>query len=350
MMPRTRLSFMLALVLLATTVHAQDVQFAGSSPQMARDTEGTIRVVFGRRDSIFVATSQNAGSSFSSETLVGVIPDMHVGNTRGPTIGSSRRYSVIMAIDHSGTVHRFSLDHASGTWRKLRQPLNTAAGSAPEGLASIAADGADNFHAVWLDLRTNRQNQIYYSSFAGSQDVVTTNRIIYASPDGHVCECCRPTVAVKDGRVAVMFRNWLAGARDMYALSSSDKGRTFSVAQKLGRQTWVLNACPMDGGDVSFDDTGRITTVWRREHSIYLAYPGQPEQLVAEGRSPALSQYNRVTWLVWQDGSSIRARKLSKQTSTVVGEGRLPQVLTLPGGDAVVAWEKSGQVYLRRIR
>jgi hypothetical protein len=344
------MAWLLAIGFVTISAHAQDVRFAGTSPQMAVDTRGTIRMVFGRRDSILVVTSVDEGKSFSAEIVAGVVPTMHAGNTRGPTIASSRQYSVILAIDNAGTVHRFSLAHASERWRKLRQPLNSVPKSAPEGLASIAADRSDNFYAVWLDLRSNRQNQIYFSRFAGASDVVATNRLLYASPDGHVCECCRPTIAVSNGHIAVMFRNWLAGARDMYAMSSSDGGRTFSSAQKLGRETWILNACPMDGGSLSVDDAGRITALWRREHSIFQARPGEAAQLMAEGRSPALSQRDNMAWMVWQDGQTIRARKLSEPTSTIVGEGRLPQVLTLPGGNALVAWEKSGEVFVRKIR
>ena len=53
------------------------------------------------------------------------------------------------------------------------------------------------------------------------------------------------------GRVAVMWRNWLNGSRDMFAALSSDGGKTFATAQKLGSGTWKLNGCPMDGGSIA---------------------------------------------------------------------------------------------------
>ena len=71
----------------------------GSSPQIAIDTRGTVRIVFGRRDSIFVVTSRDNARTFAEPELVGVVPKMHLGNTRGPTIASSANKSAIMAFD-----------------------------------------------------------------------------------------------------------------------------------------------------------------------------------------------------------------------------------------------------------
>ncbi|KAJ3054740.1 hypothetical protein HK102_011471, partial [Quaeritorhiza haematococci] len=53
-----------------------------------------------------------------------------------------------------------------------------------------------------------------------------------------------------------MWRNSLKGARDLFLADSSDGGRTFSPAEKLGRGTWPLNACPMDGGAVAVGPAG----------------------------------------------------------------------------------------------
>lgn len=341
----------LSFLWLASNASAQErpaTSFQGSSPQLASDVRGTIRMVFGRRDTILVATSTDRGGSFSSPVVVGVISGMHLGNTRGPTIASSRHHTMVLAIDDDGSMHRFTLTHASGKWKKLTQPLNSSPKSAPEGLASISADEADNFYAVWLDLRQGKQNQIYFSKFTPTRETQVENRLLYASPGGHVCECCRPSIDVAGGHVAVMFRNFLDSARDMYSMSSADGGRTFSPARKLGRETWILNACPMDGGDIAVDGTGAIATIWRRDHTIFHARPGEAEQHVVSGRSPAISRRNGVTWMTWQDGLTVKLKELSGSATTTVGEGRLPHVLALSAGEAVVAWEKSGQVFVRK--
>ena len=67
------------------------------------------------------------------------------------------------------------------------------------------------------------------------------------------------------GRILVMWRNALAGSRDLYWASSTDGGKTFSAGKKLGIGTWLLSACPMDGGDLTVDRDGVAETIWRRE-------------------------------------------------------------------------------------
>ena len=321
----------------------------GSSPQIAVDSRGTIRMVFGRSDSIFVVTSTDDARSFSAPTLVAVVAGMHLGNTRGPTIASSTNRSAILAIDTKGNLSVFELDHRTSRWQRRSDRLNTVDGSAPEGLGTVAADKADNFYFTWLDLRDGRQNQIYFAKLAKGASGSATDRRIYASPDGHVCECCRPTVAVAGREVAVMFRNWLGGARDLYVLRSRDGGANFSDAAKLGQGSWKLDACPMDGGAMTITDRGEVVTIWRRELEIYVARPGQAEQRIATGRSPMLASRGAKTVVVWQDGRDIMLRALDADAPAVVGQGRLPQVALLRDGTALVAWEREGKLYFRKL-
>src|SRR5687768_16051527 len=134
----------LALLALAASAAIQEpatLVREGSSPQIAVDAGGTIRMVFGRKDTIFVVTSTDHGRSFGPATVVGVVPAMHLGNTRGPTIASSRRRTIVLSADSRGALTTFELDHRSNRWTRHARPLNDASGSAPEGLATIAADG-----------------------------------------------------------------------------------------------------------------------------------------------------------------------------------------------------------------
>lgn len=55
--------------------------------------------------------------------------------------------------------------------------------------------------------------------------------------------------ASPEGEIAVMFRNAIEGARDLYLTRSHDGGRMFEPAARLGSGTRKLEACPMDAGD-----------------------------------------------------------------------------------------------------
>ena len=316
----------------------------GSSPQMAVDARGTVRMVFGRKDTILVATSKDGGRTFGAPLTVGVVGGMHLGNTRGPTIASSRSRSVIVAANTAGQLPAFQLDHSRAQWTPIRGAINDVEGSAPEGLATIAANDANAFHTVWLDLREGRKNNIYFSAVPATGARRAPDRALYKSPDGHVCECCRPTIAVSGRHVAVMFRNWLAGARDMYLTTSSDGGKNFSPAQKLGEGSWKLDACPMDGGSLVIGAGGEVASVWRRETTVYYARPGEREIPLGEGRSPMMSRQGSATYVVWEERSTIKLGWPGSAIVTNVGEGRHPQVLALPNGRVVVAWEKDGRV------
>ena len=86
--------------------------------------------------------------------------------------------------------------------------------------------------------------------------------MIYSSPDTTVCECCKPSVAMKGNKVYVMFRNWLNGNRDLHIIQSNDGGINFGKAQKLGEGSWKLKGCPMDGGGVIINTDNSILTVF----------------------------------------------------------------------------------------
>lgn len=252
----------------------------GSSPQLAVDARGMVRMVFGRGDTILSVTPTDHGITFSPPSVVGVVAGMHLGNTRGPVIASSTQRSLAAAIGKAGDIRAFQIDHATNRSTPLERSVNDRAGSAPEGLMTLAADG-DRFAAAWLDNREQRRNQIYFTTIDPRAPRAMENVRVYAAPGGPVCECCRPTIAISKGTVAIMFRDAVGGHRDMYLATSRDAGRSFPDVRKLGTGTWLLDACPMDGGDMEISANGRVSSVGRRDGTIYQARPAAPESLVA---------------------------------------------------------------------
>lgn len=119
-------------------------------------------------------------------------------------------------------------------------------------------NGRGAVFVTWLDLRDGG-TELWSAVSPDGGATWGDNTRVYQSPAGHICECCHPSAAMDGkGRVAVMWRNWLGGSRDMYAAMSDDYGKTFAPAQKLGSGTWKLNGCPMDGGAITFDADGRL--------------------------------------------------------------------------------------------
>lgn len=336
------LPFLIFLAAWQQNAFAQKPLAPGEQPQMTVDRQGTVRVVFGEKDKIFYSVSSDKGNTFSKPILVGEVKEMHLGMTRGPQLASSKDYSVVTAIDKKGTIHAFRLTHKTGKWETIKN-VNDVEASAPEGLMSIAADDKNNFYAVWLDLRDNNSNNICFATLKENSGW-SKNKFVYRSPEGHVCECCKPSVVVKENRISIMFRNWLKGSRDLYLTSSSNAGETFSESQKLGNGTWPLKGCPMDGGGLTIDARNNIHTAWQRDGQIYYAQPGQPEQMIAEGRSVGMSG----TLLTWEKGSDVMIKPLNG-TPQKIGEGTALKVYEFTDKSILAIWEKDNQVVFKRI-
>lgn len=344
MKPNQLILVLMMLMLAAFDVSAVTLNppFSGEQPNAAIDSKGVIRMVYGDGEKIYCITSADNGGSFSKPVLVGTVAGMHLGHTRGPQIASSRNYSMITAMDKDGNINVYRLKHIVKTWYKTGN-LNAVKGSAPEGLMALTADKQDVFYAAWLDNRTGGNN-IHFSAIGGSIRYWAGNRLIYKSPDGHVCECCKPNIAVNGNKLVISFRNWLNGSRDIYYLSSLDLGDTWTSPVKSGKGTWKLEGCPMDGGDLSIGDEGLVSTVWQRNGEIYYCAEKQAEQKIASGRGAAIAWNSAKAVIAWQENGNIKVRDMESNISKELGKGTSPHVYALNNGKHLCVWEEDKNV------
>jgi hypothetical protein len=230
---------------------------------------------------------------------------------------------------------------------KNRGKINDLERSAPEGLMGIAADKKDNFAAVWLDNRTNNRNQIYFSSISGKAVRWSKNSLVYQSPDGHVCECCKPSVSVQGSAIAILFRNWMNGSRDLYLLRSSDRGKSFTEAQKVGMGTWKLNGCPMDGGGIAIDRHNVVHTTWQREGFVYYCKPGEREINVGKGRACSIAGTTDHTIISMQNKDTVKLVTLNNEI--VVGKGGFLKSIVLPDNKVLCVWEQDNKIKFKKV-
>jgi hypothetical protein len=328
-------------ILFSGSLNAQTALAPGEQPQVTVDSKGKIRIVYGEKDKIYFSTSSDRGKTFSAPQLVAQVNEMHLGMTRGPQLATSADYSLVTAMDKKGNIHAFKQSHKTGKWEKLSN-VNDTDGSAPEGLMSISADDNNNFYAVWLDLRDNRKNNI---CFASLKDLKwSKNKFAYKSLEDHVCECCQPSIVAKGKTVAIMFRNWLRGSRDLYLVTSNDGGQNFSDAQKLGNGTWPLKGCPMDGGGVSIDTNNQLHTAWQRDGVVFYSLPGQPEQRIGEGRHVGLNG----TFITWEASGVMMMKPINGQQQSL-GEGTSLKVFEMKDKTILAVWEKDDQILFKKI-
>ncbi len=213
-------------------------------PQVAVDPTGKVYLVFGVEDAIYCTVSEDGGKSYRPPVKVAAEGSLSLGMRRGPRVAATGSSVVVTAIcgkvgrGKDGDLLAWRSHDGGKTWQGASK-VNGVEGSAREGLHGMAAAPDGTVFCVWLDLR-ERKAQVYGAASTDGGVAWHPDRLIYASPEGNVCPCCQPLAAFDPrGKLHVMWRNDLAGARDMYLVSSPDGGRTFGPPLKLGEGTWL---------------------------------------------------------------------------------------------------------------
>jgi hypothetical protein len=311
----------------------------GQMPYVATDSRGNIHVVYGRADSILYSSSTDNGKKFSKPVLVSLLSGLAASHTRGPQIAVTTDGVVITACSSDGNIFSYSSDK-SGHWKKGPR-INDVDTVAKENFMALAADG-NNAFVVWLDLR-NKHNQIWGARSVDGGKSWSKNVLVYASPDETVCECCKPSAAITGNHIYVMFRNWLKGNRDLYLIQSTNNGKSFEQAQKLGTGSWRINACPMDGGGLAIANNGDVVTVWNREGSIYSCKPGTPEARLGSGRNCTIESINNKEVYAWVEDKSVTVLMPGHKVN--LGKGSSPILKAINSHQILCAWENEKQIY-----
>lgn len=339
------LAFALAISIVPGTPDATYRQ-----PQIAV-TDKLIALTFGAGNNVYFASSHDGGAAFSTPVHVnahdpGKLP---LGRHRGPRIAISGNSIVITAIlgksggGADGDVFSWHSTDGGKTFSHGVR-VNDVERAAREGLDAMAASNNAVF-ATWLDLR-EKGTRLYGSVSRDGGHTWSKNVLVYESPDGHICECCHPSAMITpSGEIYAMWRNRLNGARDMYAASSTDGGKTFAAAARLGTGTWPLNACPMDGGGITIARDGKVWSAFRRENTVILAQATEKE--LGSGKDPAIAAGKKGVAVAWTEGG-IRVLVPGKdEPETLDAAGAFAH---LAGADHIyAAWESGHTIKVARI-
>ncbi|MFM7058082.1 MAG: sialidase family protein [Planctomycetota bacterium] len=325
---------------------------APQQPQCAVDPAGRVHVVFGQGNEVWYCRSRPDASGFSSPRRAFSVPNMSLGMRRGPRITTTSHAIVITAI---GGAQGKGKDGDVLAWRSTDDGqswqgpvlVNDLEGAAREGLHAMTSgrlipdNQSESIVCVWLDLR-NRRTELALARSDDDGKTWSRNQAIYTNPEKSICECCHPSI-IADGRnLHVLFRNSLAGNRDMFLLSSTDGGKSFAPATQIGRSHWKLNACPMDGGMLAATD-GSPLAVWRREGNVYRSLPGKTEELLGPGDQPWIAATASGPVICWTSGGSRDLLLLNPADSQPIkldSRAKDPVVAVSPQtGTVTVLWE-----------
>lgn len=319
-------------------------------PQAAVDDDGVIHVVYGVGDSIRYVQSKDQAASFSEPVELPKLGVVALGMRRGPRIAVAKDVLCITAIGgdqgkgKDGDVLGCRSTDGGKSWQGPVR-VNDVAGAAREGLHGMAAGQDGRLCCVWLDLRHGKTVVMAATSTDGGLHW-SENVVVYRSPDGSVCECCHPSVAIGgDSRIHVLWRNSLGGNRDMFVATSRDGGATFGEVVQLDRESWPLDACPMDGGAIAALEDGTFATVWRRDDTVWLqSADATNERSLGEGEQPWIAASDRGPYAVWlkrRGGAVLCLRPGDASPSPLADLANDPVIAAPLSGDGPVVafWE-----------
>ena len=341
-MPRTLLVRCCLLVaLFNATVAAHAAEFANAAqPRLAATNEGRVYVAYGHGRDVFVARSDNGGENFAPSIKVANVPQLMLGMRRGPRLAAQGEHVTVTLIAHD--LLAFHSADGGRTWSGP-VTLNEVPTSAREGLHDLAAGPDGKLFVTWLDLRSGKM-ELWGALSDDAGRTWGTNAPIYRSPDQAICECCQPTAMFNAaGHLAVMWRNSIAGARDMWLAVRPAGATVFAPARKLGTGTWTLNACPMDGGGLVPLGRGEFATVWQRAGEVFYCPADGAEISLGKGKQPVAIFHQGQPLLFWQQGPDLVSARLSGRTVPVTHApgARFAVLASLAnGGGTLLAYEQ----------
>jgi hypothetical protein len=259
-------------------------------------------VACGTKTGVYVCASSDSGATFGPATEVASVAVLSLGMRRGPRVAVSGGSVVVTAIageqggGRDGDLLCWRSTDDGRTWSSASR-INATAGSTREGLHGMAAGIKQDLFCAWIDLSGDTPR--ICGSVSMDAGVRWSPPIPLTGESDRICPCCHPSVTIDaGGRIWVMWRGDADGARDMFVVSSSDQGASFSLPAKVGTGSWKLQACPMDGGSIAAS-LGRTTTVWRRDRTVFRAEPAGPEVRLGEGEQPWITAGPAGFYCTW---------------------------------------------------
>lgn len=234
---------------------------------------------------VFAAVSTDAGRTFGEPRRVddgqGVV---RVSGEQPPRVAIGAWEIAVLWTAKQGDFTEIRAARSSdggrtfGPSASVHQPGLTGA----RGWASLAFDGKDRLHALWLDGRNEKMVMPggSHASMSGAasagqhvhsprQDlyhsiVDTTAAPVESQVADHVCFCCKTAIVARpDGSALAAWRHIFPNSeRDIGFAALSPAGDRAGEIQRVSMDRWELDACPDDGPSMVVDARDRTHIVW----------------------------------------------------------------------------------------
>jgi hypothetical protein len=266
----------------------------GIQPQVAVDAEGTVHLIYFKGEpqagDVFYARSRD-GVHFGDPLRVNSQPGsaIAVGNIRGAHLAVGKNGRVHAAWNGSqkatpkvpGDADRPAwmltpmlyarLDDAGTAFEPQRNVIRSAGGL--DGGGSVAADGAGNVYIFWHapdpGKRGEDNRRVWVAVSTDDGKTFAAEKAAFTEPTG-ACGCCGlRAFADGKGTVYALYRGARnVRQRDMYLLTSADRGKSFE-GEKV--HAWSIDTCPMSSEAFAAGPEGPVVATWETKGQVYFA-------------------------------------------------------------------------------
>ena len=314
----------------APAVDVQRVPHGGIQPEVATGRDGVIHLVYftgtpGAGD-LFYVSSADGGRTFSGPLRVNSQPGSAIatGTIRGAQVAAGPDGRVHVAWNGSdaalprgvanpktqraGSPMLYARSNAQRTAFEPQRNLTTHTFDI-DGGGSLAVDEAGTVYVAWHanDVtgdpgEASRRVWLARSTDGGAS--FAPEAAAWSEPTG-ACGCCGMRMfAAGQGRLHLLYRSATQQInRDVFALLSTDRGRTFTGARL---HEWDINACPMTSMSLAASGK-RVLAAWETDGQVFFkdltGSPVAAPQAPAGGSPEARRKHPRLAFA--QDGSLL---------------------------------------------
>jgi hypothetical protein len=258
----------------------------GIQPQVAVDARGVVHLVYFKGEpangDIFYTRSKD-GAHFEHPLRVNSHPGsaIAVGNIRGAHLALGKNGRVHVAWNGSGKAVPKApggrspmlytrLNDAQTAFEPQRNLLHSEVYL--DGGGSVAADGGGNVYVVWhapeADKKGEENRRVWVAASTDEGKTFAPAKAASEDPTG-ACGCCGlRAFADGKGTVYTLYRGARDGEqRDMYLLTSTDKGKSFRGEDV---HPWAIKTCPMSS-EAFAEGPGVVVAAWDTRGQVYFA-------------------------------------------------------------------------------
>ncbi len=346
-------------------IHLHRVPDGGIQPQVALDERGTLHLVYytgdARHGDLFYTRSKDGGMSFTPALRVNLNGSaIAAGTIRGAQLALGKAGRVHVAWNGSTNDGPLNPDSGKPGAPMLYARLNDSGnGFEPQrnlmihsfgldGGGSVAADRNGDVYVTWHGIgekearATGKDGEarrcVWMTKSADGGQNFSREAKAWTEPTG-ACGCCgMKTFVDRHGNVFALYRSATESVhRDIYLLSSSDRGRTF---QGKLLHKWNIHACPMSSMDFAENAT-TVIGAWETAGQIYwspisggrasdpIAAPGEGKgrkhpRVAVNEQGEVLLVWTEGTG--WQKGGSFAYQIYDRAGQPAAETGRLPGI------------------------